>query len=94
MFSFLIMLIVASILGSIGAALAGRRGDGCLISIAIGFIGALLGRGLSNLFDVRDPLTITIRDTTFPLMWTIAGSALFVAVITFLTRGKTPPPRR
>lgn len=94
MISFLFLLIVASILGSIGAALAGRRGDGCLISIAIGFIGALLGRGMSNLFDVRDPLTFTIRDTTFPLMWTIAGSALFVAVITFLTRGKTPPPRR
>jgi len=91
--SFLFLLIVASILGSIGAALAGRRGDGCLISVAIGFIGALLGRGMSNLFEVRDPLTITIRDTTFPLMWTIAGSALFVAVITFLTRGKDPSRR-
>jgi uncharacterized membrane protein YeaQ/YmgE (transglycosylase-associated protein family) len=91
--SFLFLLIVASILGSIGAALAGRRGDGCLISVAIGFIGALLGRGMSNLFEVRDPLTITIRDTTFPLMWTIAGSALFVAVITFLTRGKDPTRR-
>ena len=93
MISFLFLLIVASILGSIGAALAGRRGDGCLISVAIGFIGALLGRGMSNLFEVRDPLTITIRDTTFPLMWTIAGSALFVAVITFLTRGKDPSRR-
>lgn len=94
MISFLMMLLVAAILGSIGAAIAGRRGNGCFINIATGFIGALLGRGLSNVFDVRDPLTITIRDTTFPLMWTIAGSALFVAVITFLTRGKTPPPRR
>ncbi len=93
MISFLFLLIVASILGSIGAALAGRRGDGCLISVAIGFIGALLGRGMSNLFDVRDPLTITIRDTALPLMWTIAGSALFVAVITFLTRGKDPSRR-
>ena len=92
MISFLFLLIVASILGSIGAAIAGRRGDGCLVSIAIGFIGALLGRGLSNVLSVDDPLTITIRDTAFPLMWTIAGSALFVAVITFLTRGKTPRP--
>ena len=94
MLSFFIMLLVAAILGSIGAAIAGRRGNGCLINIATGFIGALLGRGLSNVFDVRDPLTITIRDTSFPLMWTIAGSALFVAVITFLTRGNAPPPRR
>ena len=89
----LLMLVVASILGSIGAAIAGRRGDGCLINIATGFIGALLGRGLSRVFDVRDPLTLTIRDTEFPLMWTIAGAALFVAVITFLTRGRTPAKR-
>lgn len=91
MLSFLLMLLVAAILGSIGAAIAGRRGNGCLINIATGFIGALLGRGLSRMFDVRDPLTLTIRDTTFPLMWTIAGAALFVAVISFLTRGRTPP---
>lgn len=90
MISFLMMLVVAAILGSIGAAIAGRRGNGCLINIATGFIGALLGRGLSNVFNVSDPLTITIRETAFPLMWTIAGSALFVAVITFLTRGKAP----
>ncbi len=94
MLSFLLLLLVAAILGSIGAAIAGRRGNGCLINIATGFIGALLGRGLSNAFDVSDPLNITIRDTTFPLMWTVAGSALFVAVITFLTKGRTPPPSR
>lgn len=86
MLSFLFLLIVAAVLGSIGAAVAGRRGNGCLVNIVTGFIGALVGRGLSRAFDVADPLSITVRDTTFPLMWTIAGSALFVAVITFLTR--------
>ena len=86
MLSFLFLLIVAAVLGSIGAAVAGRRGNGCLVNIVTGFIGALVGRGLSKAFDVADPLSITVRDTTFPLMWTIAGSALFVAVITFLTR--------
>lgn len=92
MWSFLLLLLVAAVLGSIGAALAGRRGNGCLVNIVTGFIGALLGRGMSQAFDVADPITISIRDTDFPLVWTIAGSALFVAVITFLTRGRQPRP--
>jgi hypothetical protein len=36
--------------------------------------------GLPELFAVR------IGDTTFPIIWSIIGSALFVAVITLITR--------
>ena len=88
MLSFLLLLVVAAVLGSLGAALAGRRGNGCLVNILTGFVGAALGRWLARLIDFNDPLTLTLRETDFPLISTVAGAALFVAIITFLTRGR------
>ena len=56
---FLILLLVAGICGSIGQAIAGYSRGGCLVSIALGFIGALLGTylahalGLPELFAIQ-----------------------------------------
>jgi uncharacterized membrane protein YeaQ/YmgE (transglycosylase-associated protein family) len=83
--SFLLLVLVASILGSIGAALAGRRQTGCLASIALGFIGALIGRWLATQMEIDDPFTFTIRSTDFPLLFTIVGAALFVAVLNLIS---------
>ncbi|MDJ0960276.1 MAG: hypothetical protein QNJ88_06430 [Acidimicrobiia bacterium] len=89
MISFIVLLIVASILGSIGAAIAGKKETGCLVSIALGFIGAMLGRWISQQLEFSDIWTLTIRDTEIPVFWTIAGSALFVAVLNLLSgRGR------
>lgn len=85
MLSFLFLLVVASILGSIGAAIAGRKQMGCLASIATGFIGAVLGRWLEQQLDIDDPLVLTIRETRMPLIFTIAGAALFVALINLIS---------
>ena len=41
--SLIILLIVAGICGSIGRAIAGYSHGGCLVSIALGFIGAIVG---------------------------------------------------
>src|SRR5262249_58611572 len=40
---FVILLVVAGVCGAIGKAIAGYSRGGCLVSIALGFIGALLG---------------------------------------------------
>src|ERR671922_185936 len=57
---FLILLLVAGICGSIGQAIAGYSRGGCLVSIALGFIGALLGtylaRGVARISQVVDYL--------------------------------------
>lgn len=88
--SFFFFLIVAAILGSIGAAIAGRRNNGCIVSIAVGFIGALVGRWLSRTLDLPDLFTLTIRNTEIPVVWTIAGSALFVAIINMIAGPARP----
>jgi uncharacterized membrane protein YeaQ/YmgE (transglycosylase-associated protein family) len=41
--SLLLYLLIAAIAGGIGRAIAGGTRGGCLVSIAVGFIGALLG---------------------------------------------------
>jgi uncharacterized membrane protein YeaQ/YmgE (transglycosylase-associated protein family) len=74
---FLILLLVAALCGSIGAAIAGYSRTGCLTNIAIGFIGAIIGSWLS--FQLRAPEFIVIRG--IPIIWAIIGAALFMAVV-------------
>jgi uncharacterized membrane protein YeaQ/YmgE (transglycosylase-associated protein family) len=73
----IVYMIVAAICGSIGAAIAGRDQKGCLTNIALGFIGALLGGYLSRELGVADLFYFR----SIPVIWTVIGSALFVAVL-------------
>ena len=51
--SFLLLLVVAGICGAIGQAIACYQG-GLLVSIAVGFIGALIGLWLANVLGVSE----------------------------------------
>ncbi len=50
----LLLLLVAGIIGSIGQAIAGFERGGCLVSIGVGFIGALLGAWLGRQLGAGD----------------------------------------
>jgi uncharacterized membrane protein YeaQ/YmgE (transglycosylase-associated protein family) len=84
--SLLLLLVVAGICGSIGRALVGYSHVGCLGSIALGFIGALLGLWISRALHLPELLVWRIGREAFPVVWSIVGSALFVAVLSWLTR--------
>ena len=84
----IVLLIVAGVIGSIGQAIAGFSRGGCLASIALGFIGALIGLWLARNLGLPELLVVNIGGTNFPIIWSIVGSALFVAVIGFLARGR------
>lgn len=79
---FLILLLVAGICGALGQAITGYSRGGCLVSIALGFIGALLGMWLAQLLKLPELLSIE----GFPVVWSIIGAALFVAVLGLLSR--------
>ena len=83
---FLILLIVSGVIGAIGQSIAGFSRGGCLVSIAIGFIGAVLGMWLARILGLPEMFVLSIGGTSFPIVWSIIGSALFVAVISFLTK--------
>jgi uncharacterized membrane protein YeaQ/YmgE (transglycosylase-associated protein family) len=84
--SFLILLLVAGICGSIGQAIAGYSRGGCLVAIAVGFIGALVGMYVASAFGLPELFLVNIGGKSFPIIWSIIGSALFVAIISLITR--------
>lgn len=88
LFDLLILLLVAGICGSLGQAIAGYSRGGCLVSIALGFVGALIGMWLARLMGLPELIPVHIGGTSFPIIWSIIGSALFVAVITLITRSR------
>jgi uncharacterized membrane protein YeaQ/YmgE (transglycosylase-associated protein family) len=49
---FIVLLVVAGVAGSIGQAIAGYSTGGCLTSIAIGFVGALIGVWLARVMGL------------------------------------------
>jgi uncharacterized membrane protein YeaQ/YmgE (transglycosylase-associated protein family) len=81
----LIHLIIAFFCGSIGAKLAGASKKGCITSIALGFIGALIGSWISRKMHI--PELVAIQG--IPIVWSIIGSALFVAVINLISGGNS-----
>jgi uncharacterized membrane protein YeaQ/YmgE (transglycosylase-associated protein family) len=85
----IVLLIIAGLCGALGQAITGYSRGGCLVSIALGFIGALLGMWLARNLGLPELFSIQIGTTAFPIVWSIIGAALFVAVIALLTRSRT-----
>lgn len=84
----IVLLIVAGVCGALGQAITGYSRGGCLVSIALGFVGAVLGVWLARNLGLPELFSVQIGTTAFPIIWSIIGSALFVAVIALLTRGR------
>ena len=82
----LVLLIVAGICGALGQAISGFSRGGCLVSIALGFVGALLGTWLARQLGLPELLVVPAAGRGFPVVWSIIGAALFVAVIGLLAR--------
>lgn len=86
----LVLLIVAGVAGSIAQALVGYSHGGCLVAIALGFIGALIGTWLARVMQLPELVPVTVGSSQFPLIWSIVGAALFVAILSLIAgRGRT-----
>ena len=81
----LILLLIAGVCGSIGRAIVGYSHGGCLVSIALGFIGAIVGVWLADALHLPKLFFVSIGGENFPIIWSIIGSALFVAVISLIS---------
>ena len=83
---FLILLIIAAVCGAIGQALAGYSVGGCITSILVGFVGAVIGSWIANTLGLPEVLAINVGGRSFPVVWSVLGSALLVALLALLTR--------
>lgn len=81
----LILLLVAGICGAVGKAIVGYFPGGFLASIGVGFVGALLGAWVARGVGLPELFAIQVGHTTFPIVWSILGSALFVAAIALIS---------
>ena len=84
--SLLLLLVIAAVCGAIGKALAGSARGGLIVSIVLGFIGALVGPWVARMLKLPEPFMVTIGGQAFTVLWSIIGAALFVALIHLISR--------
>ncbi|HTG16678.1 MAG TPA: GlsB/YeaQ/YmgE family stress response membrane protein [Blastocatellia bacterium] len=84
--SFLVVLSIVGICGVVGKNLAQYHGGSFLVSIVLGFVGALLGIWIAGALGMSELFAISVGGRPFPLVWSIVGSALFVVLLSLLRR--------
>lgn len=82
----ILFIVIAAVCGAIGRAIAGDVRGGLVVSIAIGFIGAVLGPWIAAQLQLPEPLALTISGHSFGVLWSIIGAAVFVAIIHLISR--------
>ncbi len=85
-FEFLILLLVAGVCGSLAQSLVGYSHGGCLVSIVLGFIGAVLGTYLAREAGLPELFTVQVGGRSFPVIWSIIGATLFAALLALIRR--------
>ncbi len=88
---FIILLVIAAVCGALGQAIAGYTMGGLLVSIAVGFIGALLGIWLANQLGLPELFTVNVEGQPFPIIWSIIGATLFALIVSLI---RSPRYRR
>ena len=86
LFDLLILMLIAGLCGAIGQTIAGYSRGGCLVSVALGFVGAAVGLWVARGLGLPELFALSVGGSTFPVVWAILGSALFVAFIGLLSR--------
>lgn len=81
-----LLVIIAAICGAIGKAIAGGVRGGLLLSIALGFVGAIVGPWIAKQLSLPEPFMIHISGHPFPVLWSIIGAAVVVAILHLISR--------
>jgi uncharacterized membrane protein YeaQ/YmgE (transglycosylase-associated protein family) len=87
--ALIVMIVIAAVCGAVAKALAGGTQGGLISSIALGFIGALLGPWLAHQLNLSEPFVVHVAGRTFPIVWSIIGAAMFVAVLHLFSRRRS-----
>jgi len=77
----IILILIAAVCGAIGKAIAGSVRGGLIVSTALGFIGALVGPWIARSLKLPEPFVVTVDRHPFPILWSIIGAALMVALL-------------
>jgi uncharacterized membrane protein YeaQ/YmgE (transglycosylase-associated protein family) len=83
---FIVYLVVGGVCGAIALAVAGGTAGGFIVSLLVGFLGAYLGTWLAQQLHLPPLFVLTIGGHPFPIVWSIVGGIVLVAIANLLTR--------
>jgi uncharacterized membrane protein YeaQ/YmgE (transglycosylase-associated protein family) len=81
-----VYLIIAGVCGAIARSFAGGSRGGFVISVLVGFVGAFVGTWLARQLHLPTLLVVTIEGHRFPIVWSIVGGIVLVAIAHLLMR--------
>jgi uncharacterized membrane protein YeaQ/YmgE (transglycosylase-associated protein family) len=84
----IVLIVIAAICGAVGRAIAGGGPGGLIASVALGFIGALIGPWIAHTLGLSEPFVLRVSGQSFPILWSIVGAALCVAVLHLVSGGR------
>ncbi len=79
--NIILLLLVAGLVGAIAQAVAHHHRGGCLASIGIGFIGAVLGFWLAGLLHLPNLFVINVGGVSFPIVYALLGGLLLLLIL-------------
>jgi uncharacterized membrane protein YeaQ/YmgE (transglycosylase-associated protein family) len=83
---FVVYLVIAGICGAVARGPGGGTGGGFILSILLGFLGAFLGTWIARMLHLPELLIIAVGGHPFPIVWSIIGGFLLVALAHGLMR--------
>lgn len=86
--SLILLLLVAGVCGAIGQSIGGGGRGGILVSIALGFVGAIFGTWMATAMHLPELFTLRVGGEAFPIIWSIIGAAVFVAILRLFNRSR------
>lgn len=82
----ILLVVIAAVAGALGQALAGYSLGGLLVSIVLGFVGALFGSWLAHQLGLPELLTLNIGGQPFPVVWSILGAFIISLLVGLISR--------
>ena len=86
---FLVLLLVAAIIGAIGEAIGGFSPGGLAMSIVVGFVGAYIGTWLRIHLHMPEFIPLKIDGDEISVVWSVIGAALFVLLLRLVMGRRT-----
>jgi len=79
--TLILLIVIAAVCGAVGKAIAGSARGGLIVSTVLGFVGALIGPAVARALKLPEPFMVVVGGHPFPVLWSIVGAALFVALL-------------
>jgi uncharacterized membrane protein YeaQ/YmgE (transglycosylase-associated protein family) len=83
---FVVYLVVAGVCGAVARAFAGGTSGGFVMSVLVGFLGAVVGVSVARALHLPNFVAVAIGGHSFPVVWSIVGGFLLVAAAHVLLR--------